>query len=418
MLAAALLLVAASVPGGGDVIQVRRGLPWAGAMLVKGGPVRVVFFGGSITESAGYRPLVEAGLRARFPAADWEFSNAGVSSTGSTTGVFRFRRDAALAGGRPTGGATVVVVDAAVNDDQDERLAAENAGWGVEGIARMSRHGPGGGVGSGFGGPEVLLVHFPNPSIVEALRAGDAPVSVAAHERVAEAYDLLSVNVAAEVARRIDAGSLTWEEYGGTHPGPAGHRLAAELILEAFAESVDPATRGDRARFVRRRHRLRRRGKLPSVPLRADAVDRADLLEPGNLGGGVDLGDGWTIGTPDWPALPGRCRARFLGVTLLHTTEPGATLTVPPAFTALGLYVLAGPDAGAVEVAVPGEEPRTVELYHDPFSAGLHYPRTVLLYRSSTPPAGPVVVTTKAGERGGTAVRVLGVGVGARGPGG
>ena len=406
MFAAALLLALA--PADGGVTRVRDGLVWTKAAIESGGTVRVTFLGGSITENDGFRPLVEAGLRARFPGVTWEFHNAGVASTGSTTGAFRFLPDAVLAGGawRNGNGATLVIVEAAVNDDQDERLSAADAGWGMESIARFAEV-----LGPAEVAPaDLLFVHFPNEAIVAGLRAGDAPVPVAAHEQVAEHYRVPSVNVVAEVAKRIDAGALTWEEYGGTHPGPAGHRLAAELIVGAVARCVDaPAVPGYLERYGPFR-----------PPLRADAADGTTLARPGwadesdRASFEKLVGDGWATGTPDWPALPGRCRERFLEAKLLHTIEPGATLTVPPDFTALGLYVLAGPDAGAVEVSVPGEEPRTVELYHDPHSAGLHYPRTVLLYRSSRPPAGPIVVTTKAGERGGTAVRVVGVGVGAR----
>ena len=36
--------------------------------------------------------------------------------------------------------------------------------------------------------------------------------------------------MAAQFAQRIAAGSLTWKEYGGTHPIEAGNRLAADLI--------------------------------------------------------------------------------------------------------------------------------------------------------------------------------------------
>ena len=414
----ALLLAAATVAPAGDVIQVRGGLLWTDAMITKGAPVRVVFFGGSITENPGYRPRVEAGLRGRFPDVNFTFHNAGVASTGSTTGVFRFLRDAVTRlDGRPAPGATVVIVEAAVNDDQDERLTAADAGWGMEGIARMSRRGPSGGAPiAAFGGPEVLFVHFPSPAILEALRSGREPISVTAHERVAERYDLPSVNVAAAVARRIDAGTLTWEQYGGTHPGPVGHQLAADLIVEAIARSVAPETREDRAQHARRHARLRNRGKLPSGPLHPRAVDRATLRPPEDLGDGLKTTGPWIVGVPDWPTLPGRCRERFVEKPLLFTAEQGATLTADPTvapFTTLALYVLAGPDAGAVDVKIGDGEPERIELSHR-FSEDLHYPRTVLLYRGAEPPGGPVTVTTAEGKRGGTAVRIVGVGVGAK----
>ena len=387
-------------------LHVRGGLPWFQEALGGDRPVRVAFLGGSITEGNGYRPLVEAKLRAKFPDVTWEFHNAGVASTGSTTGVFRYLPDAVEDGGAWEGNTALVVAEAAVNDDQDERLSAGDAGWGMEGIARMTPI-------PLVTGQDVIFVHFPNPPIVEALRAGEAPVSVAAHERVAEHYAIPSVNVAAEVARRIDAGTLTWEEYGGTHPGPIGHELAAGMIADAIGRCVAGP---DRPRPVTRWNVER---------LRPDAVDGALMLYPGadvaswnSASKVVTSDDDWTVGAPEWSALPGDCRDRFKQKPLLHTTTPGATLELPvewgggKPFTALGLYVLAGPDAGAVEVSVPGEPTKRVQLYHDPHSANLHYPRTVLLYRSDKPPAGPVTVRAAKGGRGGTAVRIVGVGVG------
>ena len=409
MLAAALLLVLAPVDGG--VIQVRDGLLWTKHLVKSGGTVRVAFLGGSITENPGFRPLVEEGLKERYPDVTWEFHNAGVASTGSTTGAFRFLNDAVLAGGawRNGNGATLVIAEAAVNDDQNERLSAADAVWGMEAIARTAEI-----LGPGEVAPaDLLFVHLPNPSILERLRSGEAPPTIAAHERVADHYRLPSVDVAAEVARRIDAGSLTWERYGGTHPGPAGHRLAADLIVAAIVRCVDgPSV----ARYSTRHSSLR-------PPLRADAIDGAFLARPGAdeeaarkiFTGAVGTDARWTTGVPDWPNLPGACRGRFRDSVLLHTTEPGATLTFPPSFTALGLYVLAGPDAGAVDVRVGDGHARRIELFH-PFSENLHYPRTVLLYRGSGPPAGAVRVTTAAGVRGGTAVRIVGIGAGVKTP--
>ena len=46
---------------------------------------RVAFLGGSITEMQGYRPQVENWLRQQYPETDFEFINAGISSTCSLT---------------------------------------------------------------------------------------------------------------------------------------------------------------------------------------------------------------------------------------------------------------------------------------------------------------------------------------------
>ena len=245
-------------------LHVRGGLPWTHDVIGRRGAVRVVFLGGSITEAEGFRPLVERDLRDRFPEVEWSFVNAGVSSTGSTTALFRFQRDAVRIDGELFTGATLVILDAAVNDDQDERLSAADAGWGVEGLARM-------GTGGFAGIKEFLFAEFPNPAIVAKLRAGEVSVSVAAQERVAEHYRIPTANIAAEVTRRIGAGELTWEEYGGTHPGPAGHRLAAEMIVEAIVRSIDPALH------------QRRRWQAATGPAAAGRAGFRDAAGPGTV---------------------------------------------------------------------------------------------------------------------------------------
>ena len=50
---------------------------------------RVALMGGSITEMEGFRPMVCESLKKRFPVTDFEFVNAGIASTCSTTGAFR-----------------------------------------------------------------------------------------------------------------------------------------------------------------------------------------------------------------------------------------------------------------------------------------------------------------------------------------
>ena len=45
--------------------------------------------------------------------------------------------------------------------------------------------------------------------------------------------------------------------------------------------------------------------------------------------------------------------------------------------TAIGAYVLAGPDAGTVEVSIDDGPVKAINLYHE-YSRGLHYPRTVI----------------------------------------
>ena len=59
----------------------------------RGGRGHVAFMGGSITEMAGYRPMVCEILKRRFPDCQFTFTDAGISSTCSTTGAFRLKTD-------------------------------------------------------------------------------------------------------------------------------------------------------------------------------------------------------------------------------------------------------------------------------------------------------------------------------------
>jgi hypothetical protein len=123
----------------------------------------------------------------------------------------------------------------------------------------------------------------------------------------------------------------------------------------------------------------------------------------------VRPGTGWRLGIPDWNALPGSKRERFLGESLYFSEQPGSLLTLEFSGTAVGAYVLAGPDAGRLDVRVDGGEWRTVELYHN-YSAGLHYPRTVM-FDSELPPGRHVVEVRVSAEKHensrGHAARVL-----------
>ena len=50
----------------------------------------------------------------------------------------------------------------------------------------------------------------------------------------------------------------------------------------------------------------------------------------------------------------------------------------------LGAFVLAGPDAGKLEISVNNGEWQTVDLYHEKYSRGLNYPRSVILAEELT----------------------------------
>lgn len=81
---AANSLFAADAPFGENV-QLRGSLAYCRGQFLTERKGTVAFLGGSITEMNGYRPMVCDILKKRFPQTDFKFTNAGISSTCSTT---------------------------------------------------------------------------------------------------------------------------------------------------------------------------------------------------------------------------------------------------------------------------------------------------------------------------------------------
>ena len=336
----------------GDNVRLRGSLDNARRAFDRTGKGNIAFMGGSITEMNGFRPLVCDSLKRQFPNTVFTFTNAGVSSTCSTTGAFRLETDMLA-----KGPVDLLFVEFAVNDDQDAHHTRVECIRGMEGILRHARQcNP---------NIDIVVTFFVNPEMLKTLQSGQTPLPIEAHEAVAEHYGVSTVNVAKEVAAEITAGTLTWNLYGGTHPSPSGHALCARMIDSLF----------DRAW---------------TKPLASDAPPNAhrlpkDLLDPFSYTRGrfIDVSkakrmQGWTLGIPDWNHLPGAKRDRFTATQMLCATEPGSTVTLDFQGNAIGAYILAGPDAGIAEASIDGGPFREVDLLHA-FSRGLHYPRTVLL---------------------------------------
>ncbi|MCX7044623.1 MAG: hypothetical protein NTX50_03920 [Candidatus Sumerlaeota bacterium] len=158
---------------------------------------------------------------------------------------------------------------------------------------------------------------------------------------------------------------MTWKVYGGVHPAPAGNTICANMIDELFNRAWAAPLSADAALTAH---------ALPSAPLDPMNYSSGRFIDPKQ----AKVKQGWTLGVPDWKSLPGSKRDRFTSIPMLCATEPGAELTLSFEGTAVGAFIVAGPDAGMAEVSVDGGAFQTVNLFHA-YSKGLHYPRTVLL---------------------------------------
>ena len=343
----------------------------------------VAFIGGSITEMNGYRVMVQEFLTDRFPLTDFTFINAGISSTCSTTGAFRLQRD--VLSKQPD----LLFVEFAVNDDQDAAHAERECRRGMEGILRAAL--------TSDPNIEIVVTHFVNPPMLKTLQQGGTPVSSSNHEAVANHYGVSTIDLAKEVAERISAGTLTWKVYGGTHPAPAGNRIAAEMVAELLTSGwssphVEFAVRDS---------------AVPAVPEPLDEKSYSNGVLVDVAKAAAD--EHWSLGRPDWDNIAGSKRERFNQEQMLSAVAPGAELTLQFDGTAVGMYILAGPDAGSVEFSIDGGATRKLDLYHR-FSKGLHYPRTVMFDADLAP--GPHELKLTVSDQSnpsstGNAVRIL-----------
>jgi lysophospholipase L1-like esterase len=344
---------------------------------------KVAFLGGSITEMNGYRPLVCDYLVKKFPQTRFSFNNAGISSTCSTTGAFRLASD--VLDKDPV---DLLFIEFAVNDDQDAGHARRECIRGMEGIIRHARaHNP---------NMDIVITYFVNPGMLKTNQVGKTPLTIRSHEEVARHYDIPTINLAREVADRIKAGSFSWERYGGTHPAPPGNQLCAAMI----AELLNDAWKGPLpANAAPARHRT------TQPPLDPHSYGNGRFVDPSK----ANLVRGCKVETPEWKRVPGECRARFRAVPMLCATESGAELTLEFEGTAIGAYLLAGPDAGIVEAAIDDGSFTKKDLYHA-FSKGLHYPRTVMFAADLKPGRHTLKLRTtdqRNPESKGHAMRIL-----------
>ncbi len=347
---AGLLSVARSQDAVPPVIEMgARGVSNFIARLEKEQKAHVAFLGGSITQNqTGHTKMVPDWLREQWPNVEFTFTNAGLSSTCSTTGAFRLNRDVLS-----KGQVDLLIVEFAVNDDQDAMHDAQTATRGLEGIIRQYfEANPTG---------DVISVQFVNPGILARAQRGEEAVSVSSHKAVARHYQIPSVDVGLALAREITAGRMTWEnDYKDTHPNPAGYQFASNLITKVIDDTVS--------------------GETPQTVVLPEPIDSlsyagATMVDPQALSW---LG-GWKFGPVSKELLPlGNIRGDYTAFKTLRSDGAGDYLYHTFSGTMLGAFVLAGPDAGMLEVSIDGGEWKRVDLYHQ-HSKGLNYPRSVVL---------------------------------------
>jgi len=303
----------------------------------------VAFIGGSITEMNGYRPMICQYLQKKFPETRFTFTNAGIASTGSTTAAFRMKRDVLS-----KGPLDLLFVEFAVNDDQDAAYSKEKAIQGMEAIIRKAR--------MHNSNVNIVITYFVNPNILNDYRNGKERTSIAGHDAVAQHYNISTCNLAKEVADQITFGTLDWDTFGGTHPKEFGTAICKNMIVSILEKAW---TKKENA-------------AIPE-PLLPNNFENGQLVNPKKS----KYDRQWIMSIPEWEKLKGKIRSRFVMTPMLSAEKKGAELILEFNGTAVGAYILAGPDAGIVEVSIDGGAFASHDLYHK-YSKSLHYPTTIM----------------------------------------
>lgn len=307
---------------------------------------RVAFLGGSITEMHGYRPRVMAMLVKRYPDVKFVETAAGLSSTCSDTGAFRLQ-EYVLDKGVPD----LLIVDFSVNDPGDGRFTREHCVRGMEGILRRMRE----------VNPKCALVvaMFVGKDQYDLLLQGGEPFAYAAHKEVAAHYGAAVANVGLALANSAKAGGLDWKVYRDCHPSPEGCQLGAEVVMKAIGEVFDPYN--------------------PKTLAMPTLIDKgAYYLSQRVPTNDVKVVSGkWQYSIPDWSKVRGHVREPYKTTPIWWTTEAGSAIEVTFEGSTLGAFLLAGPDAGEMEVSIDGGDARRYKLRVD--YGELHYPYTQIL---------------------------------------
>ncbi len=326
--------------------QLRAGLQNSGIQFERNRQGRVAFLGGSITYNGGWRDSLMAYVQERFPQTQFEFIAAGIPSMGSTPSAFRLQRDVLL-----KGCVDLLFVEAAVNDDTNGRASEEQV-RAMEGIIRnVRKYNP---------AVDVVMMHFVDPGKMKDYREGCEPEVITNHNRVANQYNIPTINLAREVTERIDHGEFTWEnDFRNLHPSPFGQGIYAHSMIQLLESGYSGHIAAE--------------GKISAYPLpeKLDPLcyDNGVLIDVST----VKLSKGWEI-DPSWKPNDGTgSRTNYINVPMLISKKPGSIISTKFKGNVVGIAVAAGQDAGIVEYRIDKGEWRKQNLFTR-WSKHLHLP--------------------------------------------
>ena len=311
---------------------------------------RVAFMGGSITEHGAWRDKICSYLKTKFPDTEFEFINAGISSTGSTPGAFRLVQDVLV-----KGPIDLLFEEAAVNDETNN-FNDQAQIRGMEGIVRHALQ--------ANKLMDIVMLHFADPSKIEVYNKGQVPPVIRNHEKVAERYGIGTINLAKEVTDRIQASEFNWkDDFKDLHPSPFGHEIYARSISTFLDHSFG----------------ILAFGGIPSAHALPAALDKFSYASGQyfSIKNASELKN-WTQ-VVNWKPTDGvTTRKQYVNLPALIADQAGAEMKLNFSGTAIGICLVAGPDAGIIEYSIDGAAFKKTDLYTQ-WSGGIHLPWYIML---------------------------------------
>lgn len=314
---------------------------------------RVAFLGGSITYNGGWRDSICNYLKQRFPETKFEFVNAGIPSTGSVPGAFRFANDVGS-----KGKVDLLFEEAAVNDGPDgNNMNSVLMIRGMEGIIRHARE-----LNPGI---DIVMMHFVDPGKIKKYNEGKTPEVIQQFEKVADHYGISTINLAKEVTDRINNNEFSWEkDFIDLHPSLFGQGIYSRTMIEFF-NTVWSKELPMSSRIVSH--------KIPQNKLDAFSYSKGEYV---NIKKAKCI-KGWEY-IKQWRPTDVGGREGFENVPVLEARDVEAELQLTFTGTAAGIFVAAGPDAGILETSIDGGPFVKTDLFTK-WSKSLHLPWVYIL---------------------------------------
>jgi lysophospholipase L1-like esterase len=332
--------------------QPRSGLPNFFAKLEAGGPVRIAYLGGSITEAWGWRDLSCDWFAKQYPQAKVSQIRATISGTGAEFGACRLQNHVL------SHSPDLVFIEFAVNG---AGATTRRAIRSVEGIIRqIRRHDP---------ATDVCLVFTISSGMAGELKQNRSPQVVTNMKTVADHYGVPTIDFEPEVMRLILDGKLIMKgaapakdapatdpkvfSTDGTHPlFDTGHKLYLDAIVRSVPALKAAGHPGPHA--------------LPA-PLDADNWENASMVAID--ASGITRSAGWQkIEPPDGTEKSQRISQYFSGVWA--ASAPGDTLEFSFDGVGFGLSGFRGPSAGLFRITIDNRPPQTATFFDSYSYAG------------------------------------------------